>query len=201
MIGPVLDRVKRLIRDLPVAAPFLADWPVGDDQRHCEPARLPVCDWLDRLDPPALTAGLVAALIVAAPQLQWRQTYTAADFGPVFLTGGYTTVIELSPDEKFLYYLPGAHGRAHQSGTPIVRYELATGQRTVLAFLADYCEREFDYVPGGTYGMKLSQDGRTIYVNFNGHAIKSARPKHLKTDGFGLTSFAAIHLPKSEMCP
>ena len=117
--------------------------------------------------------------------------------GPVFLSGGYTTVICLSPDEKFLYYLPGAHGKAHESGTPLVRYELATGQRTVLAFLGPYCQREFGYVPGGTYGMKLSADGRTIYVNFNGHlSDEQQRPKHLKTNGFGLTSFAAIHLPE-----
>jgi len=116
--------------------------------------------------------------------------------GPVFLSGGYTTVIALSPDQRYLYYLPGAHGRAHQSGTPVVRYERATGRRVVLAFLAEYCEREFGYVPGGTYGMKLSADGRTMYVNFNGHASERLRPKHLKTDGFGLTAFAAIHLPE-----
>lgn len=115
--------------------------------------------------------------------------------GPVFLTGGYTTVIAPSPDERYLYYLPGAHGRAQQTGTPIVRYERATGKRVVVAFLAEYCEREFGYVPGGTYGMKLSADGRTIYVNFNGHPVERLRPKHLKADGFGLTSFAAIHLP------
>lgn len=116
--------------------------------------------------------------------------------GPVFLTGGYTTVIELSPDEKYLYYLPGAHGRAHESGTPIIRYEIATGQRTVLAFLGPFCGKQFGYVPGGTYGMKLSADGRTMYVNFNGHLVDAGqRPKHLKAPGFGLTSFAAIRLP------
>ena len=72
----------------------------------------------------------------------------------------------MSPDEKFLYYLPGAHGGAHESGTPIVRYEVATGTRTVMAFLAPYFERTLGYVPSGTYGMKLSADGKTIYVNF-----------------------------------
>jgi len=115
--------------------------------------------------------------------------------GPVFLSGGYTTVISLSPDEKYLYYLPGAHGRAHESGTPIVRYEIATGSRKVLAFLGPYCERTLGYVPAGTYGMKLSTDGKTMYVNFNGHLSDATqRPKHLRANGFGLTSFAAIHL-------
>jgi sugar lactone lactonase YvrE len=116
--------------------------------------------------------------------------------GPCFLNGAYTTVIALSPDEKHLYYLPGAHGKAYESGTPLVRYELATGERRVLAFLAPFCERRFGYVPAGTYGMKLSADGRTVYVNFNGHlSDASRRPQHLRPNGFGLTSFAAIHLP------
>ena len=114
--------------------------------------------------------------------------------GPVYLSGGYTTVMALSPDEKYLYSLPGAHGKASASGTPILRYERATGQQTVLAFLAPYCEKEYGYVPGGTYGMKLSADGRTIYVNFNGHMVEGRRPARLKTPGFGCTSFAAIHL-------
>ena len=109
--------------------------------------------------------------------------------------GGYTTVIALSPDGKYLYYLPGAHGKAYESGTPVMRYEIATGKHAVLAFLASYCEREFGYVPAGTYGMKLSADGHTIYVNFNGHLAESSqRPKHLRPNGFGLTSFVAIHL-------
>jgi len=116
--------------------------------------------------------------------------------GPVWLTGSYTTVMALSPDEKYLYYLPGAHGKAYESATPIVRFDRATNKQTVVAFLAPYCEKEFGYTPSGTYGMKLSADGRTIYVNFNGHANEKQRPKHLKPIGFGLTSFAAIHLPQ-----
>lgn len=114
--------------------------------------------------------------------------------GPSFLTGGYTTVAELSPDEKYVYYMPGAHGQAFSVGTPIVRFEVATGKRTVLAFLGPYCEKTFGYVPGGTYGMKVSADGKTLYVNFNGHATEQYSPPNIKTKGFGLNSFAAIHL-------
>jgi hypothetical protein len=66
--------------------------------------------------------------------------------------------------------------------------------REVLAFLAPYCEKTYGYVPAGTYGMKLSADGRKLYVNFNGHAIDGVRPAKRRADGFGLTSFAAIHL-------
>src|SRR5262245_14523185 len=118
--------------------------------------------------------------------------------GPAWLTGDYVTVAELSPDERFLYYLPGAHGNALKSGTPVIQYEIATGKRKVLAFLVAALEKECDYVPAGTYGVKISADGGTLYVNFNGHAGDKARPASMKPNGFGLCAFAAIHIPKLE---
>jgi sugar lactone lactonase YvrE len=118
--------------------------------------------------------------------------------GPVWLKNDYVTVCVLSPDERFLYYLPGAHGKAVQSGTPVVQYEIATGKRKVIAFLAKAFEQEHDYVPAGTYGVKLSADGGTLYVNFNGHAADRLRPKTMKPIGFGLCGFAAIRIPDSE---
>lgn len=118
--------------------------------------------------------------------------------GPGWLEGEYTAVCELSPDERFLYYLPGSHGRAWQSGTPVIQYNIATGRRKVLAFLAPAFDRAHGYVPAGTYGMKVSADGATIYVNFNGHAADRIRPTTMKPNGFGLTAFAAIHIPASE---
>ena len=104
--------------------------------------------------------------------------------GPAWLTGDYVTVVELSPDERFLYYLPGAHGGAVKTGTPVIQYEIATGRRKVLAFLAAAFEKEYDYVPAGTYGMKVGADGGTLYVNFNGHAGDRVRPATTKPNGF-----------------
>jgi sugar lactone lactonase YvrE len=118
--------------------------------------------------------------------------------GPAWLSGSYVTVAELSPDERFVYYLPGAHGQAFRDGTPVVQYEIATGKRKVLAFLAPAFEKEHDYVPAGTYGLKISADSGTVYVNFNGHAGERTRPKQMKPNGFGLCGFAAIHIPVSE---
>ena len=118
--------------------------------------------------------------------------------GQTFLEGEYTTVCELSPDDKYLYYLPGSHGRAWNYGTPVIQYHIESGERKVLAFLAPAIERATDYVPGGTYGVKLTPDGSTLYVNFNGHAGDAIRPKVMKPNGFGLTAFAAIHIPESE---
>lgn len=118
--------------------------------------------------------------------------------GPDFLAGDYTTVCVLSPDERFLYYMPGAHGGAHSIGTPVVQYDIARRERKVLAFLREAMEKGCDYVPSGTYGVKLSADGATLYVNLNGHAGDAVRPKKMAAKGFGLTAFAAIHIPASE---
>ena len=118
--------------------------------------------------------------------------------GPNWLAGSYTTVCELSPDERFLYYLPGAHGGAFKDGTPVVQYDIAKKQQKVLAFLAPGCEEQLGYVPAGTYGMKLSADGSTLYVNFNGHAADRLRPAAMKPNGFGLCAFAEIAIPKTE---
>ncbi|MBL8830617.1 MAG: hypothetical protein JNM18_26830, partial [Planctomycetaceae bacterium] len=115
-----------------------------------------------------------------------------------WLAGEYTTVCELSPDEKYLYFLPGAHGKAWEYGTPVIQYDIANDSRKVLAFLAPAVEQASDYVPAGTYGMKLSSDGGTIYVNFNGHAGDAIRPEKMKPNGFGLTAFAVIQIPASE---
>jgi sugar lactone lactonase YvrE len=117
--------------------------------------------------------------------------------GPDFLHGEYTTVCVLSPDERFVYYMPGAHGRAYRFGTPLVQYEIATGIRKVIAFLAEPLESACGYVPGGTYGVKISADGSTIYANLNGHPAASSAIK-TKDLGFGLTSFAVIHIPPTE---
>ena len=57
--------------------------------------------------------------------------------GRNFLMGYYITVAVLSPDEKYVYFLPGAHGRAVGSGTPVVQYTVKTGRRKVIAFLKE----------------------------------------------------------------
>lgn len=118
--------------------------------------------------------------------------------GSNFLEDGeYITVCDLSPDEKYLYYLPGAHGSAGFSGTPVIQYNIETGQQKALAYLYEPMNNRFNYAPGGTYGMKISNDGSTLYVGLNGSPSDSLRPEGLGP-GFGLTSFAIIHIPASE---
>ncbi len=118
--------------------------------------------------------------------------------GSNFLAKGeYITVADLSPDEKYVYYLPGAHGSAGFSGTPVIQYNIATGVQKALAFLHEPMNRIFNYAPGGTYGVKVSNDGSKLYIGLNGSPPDSLRPKGLGR-GFGLTSFAIIHIPAGE---
>lgn len=118
--------------------------------------------------------------------------------GPDFLLGEYTTVTVLSPDERFVYYLPGAHGGAKDIGTPVVQYDIKAGTQKVLAFLRGPIEEKTGYVAAGTYGVKISADGSTLYANLNGHAGDKIRQGKMPTHGFGLTSLVAIQIPKEE---
>ena len=118
--------------------------------------------------------------------------------GSNFLAKGeYITVCDLSPDEKYVYYLPGAHGSAGFSGTPVIQYDIAKGQQKAIAFLAEPMTKAFNYAPGGTYGVKISEDGSKLYVGLNGSPPDALRPKELGKN-FGLTSFAVITIPASE---
>lgn len=118
--------------------------------------------------------------------------------GSNFLVEGeYITVCDLSPDEKYVYYLPGAHGSAGFSGTPVIQYNIKNGQQKALAFLYEPMNKVFNYAPGGTYGMKVSEDGTKLYIGLNGSPSETLRPKGLH-EGFGLTSFVTIHIPEQE---
>lgn len=118
--------------------------------------------------------------------------------GSNFLVKGETiTASVLSPDEKYIYYMPGAHGSAGLSGTPVIQYNIEKEQQKALAFLYEPMNKAFNYAPGGTYGLKISNDGSTLYVSLNGAPSDSLRPEGLGR-GFGLCSFAIIHIPASE---
>ncbi len=55
----------------------------------------------------------------------------------------YTTSLALSPDEKYLYYMSGAHGKSHLEGSPVVQYNVLTGEQKVLAFLSLYLYNQY----------------------------------------------------------
>ena len=121
---------------------------------------------------------------------------TIADLGPnLGERGDYTAVMVLSPDERYIYYAPGAHGSGAKIGVPIVQYEIAGRRWKVLAFLGPVVGRKFQYNMGGTYNMQISPDGGRLFATFNGAPIE---PGAKRQKAFGLPSLVVIDIPKSE---
>jgi hypothetical protein len=86
----LIDGARSLLDgiDHPALAAFLADWPEPDAPRRPIGHRpLPVLGWLDALPAGAgpETRGLVEALVAAAEDLAWGQTYRDGDIGRRFL--------------------------------------------------------------------------------------------------------------------
>jgi len=107
----------------------------------------------------------------------------------------YTASLALSPDEKFVYFIPAAHGKSHLEGTPVVQYNTKTGTRKVLAFLFPYFYDKYGYIPSGTFCIKLDDKGEKLFVLFNG-AFAEYAPE--SGDVFGDPSVMVIHIPELE---
>jgi len=107
----------------------------------------------------------------------------------------YITSCELSPDGRYLYYIPSAHGKSWKHGTALVQLDVVTKRRKVLAFLNATVREQKNYNLGGTYGLALSKDGSRLFVNFNG------APVDRKRNDFGLCAAMIVHIPASERRP
>lgn len=97
-VASLAGAVRRQLEPIPGAAPFLDGWPPLAVGRTAAPRSLPVCVWLRDLASFATpaTKGVTSQVMTAAPMLEWRQTYSADDFGPAFLERyGWTELIGL----------------------------------------------------------------------------------------------------------
>jgi hypothetical protein len=87
-LRPLVAALRRLLEVAgPPALPFLRDWPRDLTPRPFVARSLPVVSALDGLERYAApeTRTLVQAVAALAGDLDWRQTYTSADFGERFL--------------------------------------------------------------------------------------------------------------------
>ena len=118
--------------------------------------------------------------------------------GRTFETGpSYTAVCKLSPDERFLYYVPGAHGGTHTAGTPIIQFDTKTNRRKVIAFIHDYMRGAANYYTGGTFGLDISPDGKTLGIIFNGRELSDTRSA-TGSNEFDNCMVLLIDIPESE---
>lgn len=79
----------------------------------------------------------------------------------------YVTSLAVTPDGRWLYYVPGAHGGAERDGSSVVQMDLQTGTRKVLAFLHPYYEERHGLALKGTYGVTISEAGDRLFITWN----------------------------------
>ncbi|MBI3927727.1 MAG: hypothetical protein HY319_19460 [Armatimonadetes bacterium] len=159
--------------------------------------RLPV-----RMGARAATEESSAGTIYAADEGQLWAFDTAAETARALdslLVGEqkYVASLDLDPAERFLYYIPGAHGGSYKDGAPIVQYDLRKRSRKVLAFLHPYYQEKYSIVFTGTYSSALSPEGDKLYVTWNVARVPKGQSASKKTqaDSCALT---VIHIPASE---
>jgi hypothetical protein len=141
-------------------------------------------------------AGLLFGMTQAGRLFSFDSaTQSVTDLGPNFGDGVYTAVMAVSPDDRFIYFAPGAHGSGVGIGSPIVQYNVATGERKVLAFLNAALREKLNYNLGGTYNLKLDTAGERLFVTFNGATVTANARKQ---EAFGQPCVVVLHVPKSE---
>lgn len=106
----------------------------------------------------------------------------------------YVTSIDIDPTGRYLYYTLGAHTGAQKDGSPVVQFDLKTKSPKILAFLRPYCEKNFGFMPKGSYSCAVSPDGGTVYVTWHGTRNLAAGSK-ATLDTCALT---IIRIPASE---
>ena len=86
------------------------------------------------------------------------------DMGP---TEGYVTSVALSPDGTTLYYVPDAHGRSWENGTPLIGVDTATGDHRVVVELNPIIQPTLGVRLGGTYNVAVDPAGTRLYIGLN----------------------------------
>jgi hypothetical protein len=107
--------------------------------------------------------------------------------------GKYTTNLCLSPKERYLYYLPGAHAHAYTYGTPVVQFDTKTRRKKVIVFLEDFYLETYGYSPYGCYGLELDEKGESLFFYTNGLFTTKRQGS-----GYGRPAIFHVHIPESE---
>jgi hypothetical protein len=124
------------------------------------------------------------------------KTETLTTVGPGMVASqSYVTSMDLDPvTQRYIYYVPGAHGGGIKDGTPVVQYDLKTNKRKIIAFLSKFYTEKYGYSPDGTFSTAVSPDGSTLFVTWNGSRLPNAKD-------WDTVAMTAIHIPASERLP
>ena len=124
----------------------------------------------------------------------WPDTATVEAIGLNWgAAGKYTANVVSSPGGRYLYYLPGAHDRMHEYGTPVVQFDTRTRKKKVIAFLNDFYLDRYGYSPYGAYGIEIDAVGESLFFYTNGVFTTRERGS-----GYGRPAVFTVHVPESE---
>jgi hypothetical protein len=104
-------------------------------------------------------------------------------------TQAYVASITADPLGRYLYYVPGAHGGSERDGTPVVQFDVRSGQKKVIAFLEPFYTETCGFTLKGTYSAAVDPAGDKLYITWN--VSRGSRA----WDCCGLT---VVHIPESE---
>lgn len=124
------------------------------------------------------------------------RTETLTEVGPGMVgVQSYVTSMDLDPvTERYIYYVPGAHGGAPMDGTPVVQYDIKMNKRKIIAFLNGFYTTKYNYTPDGTFSTAVSPDGSMLYITWNGKRLPNAK-------GWDTAALTVIHIPPAERQP
>jgi hypothetical protein len=125
----------------------------------------------------------------------------------------YVCTIDRSPGGRYLYYTIATHSRAYLYGSPVIQYDLDTRKAKVLAFLFQDLYDKYGYIAGGSYAFKLDDEGKKLFMIWNGDFTDAeklrAKPGYDpadtskygvpgERDAFGHVSAIVLNIPESE---
>jgi hypothetical protein len=105
---------------------------------------------------------------------------------------GYTATMVMDPTERFVYYVPDAHGGASRSGTPVLQYDTVTNEHKVIAFLHPFLEQQTGRVFDGTFGMAIDAKGERLFISMRTFAGKNSNETRIP-------GLVVVNLPQQEM--
>lgn len=130
------------------------------------------------------------------------KTETVRHLGPAAVgENTYITSIDIDPrTERYLYYVPGAHGGAHKDGSPLVQFDTQTNTRKVICFLHPFYHRKYGFIPCGAFGTAVSPEGDKVYITWNGNRNTPLNRVGERVN-FDICAFMVVQVPESERMP
>ncbi len=82
-------------------------------------------------------------------------------------TQSYIASLDADPSGRYLYYVPGAHGGSEADGSAVVRFDVKTREKTVVAFLHPFYAKRYGFTLKGTYSCAVDPAGDKLYITWN----------------------------------